>query len=163
MIECLAIMREILQEQRARVRHLDVKAASLAGFCATALTLNLTLGRPLLGEHFAGPAHAWVRDFFLGSTVMLAASALVAVIGVLRPLKTEDLDDEAIDSYADQPKVKAVPAELREKWLQSLGKMALADRQQGTSKATWSSVAAVLLALGIVGLMGQAFTLGIAT
>ena len=62
--QCLAIMAEVAEEQRDRNRHLDTKAGSIAGFAGTALTLNLTLGRPLLEQHFSTYpwAHGLIRD-----------------------------------------------------------------------------------------------------
>jgi hypothetical protein len=61
--QCLAIMAEVAEEQRDRNRHLDTKAGSIAGFAGTALTLNLTLGRPLLEQHFSTYpwAHGLIR------------------------------------------------------------------------------------------------------
>jgi hypothetical protein len=159
--QCLVILTFIAEEARNRNRHLDIKAGSVAGFAATALTLNLTLGRPLLLEHFNGPAHSWIRDFFLGSAVMFACAVFVTAIGVLRPMPTDDIDEAAIDAYADRPKATTPPAALREVWLQSMKTFAIADRASGDEKAKWSKWAARLLGLGIVGLLGEAFVLGV--
>jgi hypothetical protein len=163
--QCLAIMDEVANEQRGRNRHLDTKAGSIAGFAGTALTLNLTLGRPLLLQRFASPAwaHAVIRDAFLASAALFASGAIAAVVGVLRPTGTHDLDETAIDAYADRPKVITLPPQLRETWLQTVTAMALSDRRAGNAKALWSNVGVVLLVLGIVGLLVQAFTLGIAS
>jgi len=162
--QCLAVLGEVGTEQRDRSRHLDTKAASIAGFAGTALTLNLTLGRPLLLQHFTEHAwaHAVVRDAFIGSAMMFGLAAVAAIVGVLRPTGTEDLDEDAIDGYADRPKMITPPDELRETWLQTLSKMALADRKAGDSKAKWSTVGVTLLGLGVLGLLTQAVTLGIA-
>jgi hypothetical protein len=164
-IQCLSIMGEVANEQRGRNRHIDTKAGSVAGFAATALTLNLTLGRPLLQQRFAGSAwaHGLIRDAFLASAAMFAAAALVAVFGVLRPMSTDDLDETAIDGYADRPKVIIPPPQLRMTWLQTVSAMALADRKAGNTKAYRSNLAAIILVLGIAGLLVQAFTLGIAS
>ncbi len=163
--QCLAILGEVGEEQRGRSRHLDTKAASIAGFAGTALTLNLTLGRPLLQQHFAEYpwAHGVIRDAFIGSAVMFGLAALAAIVGVLRPSGTEDLEEEAIDAYADRPKVTTPPAELRETWLQTVAKMALADRKAGNGKAKWATIGVALLGLGIIGLLVQAVTLGVAS
>lgn len=163
--QCLAILSEVGEEQRGRSRHLDTKAASIAGFAGTALTLNLTLGRSLLQQHFADHswAHSVIRDAFIGSALMFGLAALSAIVGVLRPSGTEDLDEEAIDAYADRPKVIMPPPELRETWLQTVAKMALADRKAGNAKAVWATVGVALLGAGIVGLLIQAVTLGIAS
>jgi hypothetical protein len=163
--QCLTIIREVTDEQRGRNRHLDTKAGSIAGFSATALTLNLTLGRPLLLQPFGRSewAHGVIRDAFIAAAALFAAAALAAVVGVLRPTGTDDLDDTAIDAYADRPKVITPPSELRLTWLQTVAAMTLSDRKAGNAKARWSNVGVVLLALGIVGLLVQAVTLGIAS
>jgi hypothetical protein len=163
--QCLMIINEVANEQRGRNRHLDTKAGSIAGFSATALTLNLTLGRPLLLQPFraSGSAHGVIRDAFIASAALFAAAVLAAVVGVLRPTGTHDLDETAIDAYADRPKVITAPSKLRETWLQTLTAMALSDRKAGNTKARWSNVGVVLLALGILGLLVQAITLGIAS
>jgi hypothetical protein len=142
-----------------------MKAGSIAGFAGTALTLNLILGRPLLAQHFTKSpwAHGVIRDAFLASAVLFAVAALASVVGVLRPTGTDDLDEAAMDSYANRPKVTTPPQQLRETWLQTVTAMALSDRKAGDSKAEWSNVGVVLVALGIVGLLVQAVTLGIAS
>jgi hypothetical protein len=163
--QCLSIMAEVAEEQRERNRHLDTKAGSIAGFAGTALTLNLTLGRPLLEQHYGTYpwAHGLIRDAFIGSALMFAAAGVTAIGGVLRPARTKDLDEEAIDAYADRPKVITPPPELRETWLQTVVATALADRKAGNTKATWSNIGVVLLVLGIVGLLVQAATLAVAS
>jgi hypothetical protein len=120
---------------------LDTKAGSIAGFSGTALTLSLTLGRPLLQQRFAASAwaHGVIRDAFLASAVLFAAAAIAAVVGVLRPSGTHDLDETAIDAYADRPKVITPPQELRATWLQTVTAMALSDRKAGNAKVDASS------------------------
>lgn len=164
-VQCLAIMGEVANEQRGRNRHLDTKAGSIAGFAGAALTLNLTLGRPLLQQRFVSSAwaHGVIRDAFIASAALFAAAGLAAIVGVLRPAGTDDLDEVAIDAYADRPKVITPAPRLRETWLQTVTAMALSDREAGNAKALWSNVGVVLLALGIVGLLVQAVTLGIAS
>jgi hypothetical protein len=163
--QCLTIMAEVSDEQRERNRHLDTKAGSIAGFAGTALTLNLTLGRPLLQQHFHSHpwAHGVIRDAFITSAALFAAAGLTAVFKVLKPAPTDDLDEEAIDSYSNRPKMIMPPPELREKWLRTVTDMTLSDRKAGNAKAKWSEAVVVLLALGIVGLLTQAVTLGVAS
>lgn len=163
--QCLAILGEVAEEQRGRNRHLDTKAASIAGFAGTALTLNLTLGNPLLGRPFR--AHPWeqgvIRDAFIATAVLFAVAGVTALGGVLRPARTKDLDEAAIDAYGDRPKVITPPSELRETWLQTVVATTLADRKAGNAKATWSNVGVVMLVLGIIGLLVQAVTLAVAS
>jgi hypothetical protein len=102
-----------------------------------------------------------IRDFFLAAAVMFAAAAAVAVVGILKPQATEDLDETAIDGYAARPKVTTPPPELRVVWLQSSSRFALSARAVGDVKASRTDLAVLLLAGGIAGLIGQAFVLGV--
>ena len=81
--QCRAIMREVSAEQRARARHLDTKTGALAGFCATVLTLNVTLGQPLLKARLAPDAHSAIRILFLIASVLLALAAHTTASGAL--------------------------------------------------------------------------------
>jgi hypothetical protein len=94
--QCLSIMAEVAGEQRDRNRHLDTKAGSIAGFAGTALTLNLTLGRPLLEQRFGTYpwAHGLIRDAFIGSALLFAAAGVTAIGGVLHPVPPRPRPDK---------------------------------------------------------------------
>lgn len=160
---CLEIMAQVSEEQRSRARHLDTKTGTIAGFCATVLTLNVTLGRPLLAADLSPHAHSAIRIFFLIGSLSLAIAAFVAVAGVMRAMGVEDLTDEQIDAYSDRPKVTTPPEDLRMTWLRTMTDMTRSDRQAGNAKATRSDIAVAFLALGLVAVAGEAFTLFLAT
>jgi hypothetical protein len=157
--QCLAIMREVSAEQRARARHLDTKTGALAGFCATVLTLNVTLGQPLLKTKLAPDAHSAIRILFLIASLLLALAALIAVAGVLRPMGHEDLTEEQIDQYSDRPKVITPPEELRMTWLRTVTDMTISDRRAGGAKSIRSNAAVIALVMGLLAVAGEALTL----
>lgn len=162
-LQCLQIVREVSSEQRARGRHLDSKTGTLAGFAATALTLNATLGRPLLAADLPAFASAAVTVSFVVAVVALGAAAGVAVVGGLRPMGHDDLTEAEIDAYSDRPKVVTPAEDLRMKWLRTLTDITLSDRAAADAKARFAAVATVLLAVGLLGVLGQAVTLAVST
>jgi hypothetical protein len=157
--QCLEIMREVSAEHRARSRHLDTKTGTIAGFCATVLTLNVTLGRPLLTAKLSSDAHSAIRILFLVGSLALGAAAAAAVAGVLRPMGVDNLDVGQIDDYSNRPKVTTPPDELRMTWLRTLTEMTISERAAGNAKAFRSKLAVLLLVLGLVAVAGEAITL----
>lgn len=157
--ECLEILVDVRNQERARGRHLDTKTASLLGFSAVTLTLNVTLGSSLLQRALSQTWHNVARYSFLVAVVSLGLGAVVAVVGVLRPVGRNDISEKGIDAYADRPKVITPPDDLRETWLQTVASVALDDRRGNNFKADVSAVAALLLAIGVLGIVGQATTL----
>jgi hypothetical protein len=155
----LAIMHEVQAEQRARARHLDTKTGTLAGFCATVLTLNVTLGQPLLTAKLAPGAHSAIRILFLVASLLLGLAALIAVAGVLRPMGHDDLTKEQIDQYSDRPKVTTPPEQLRMTWLRTVTEVTMSDKAAGAAKAFWSTAAVIPLVLGLIAVAGEALTL----
>jgi hypothetical protein len=157
--ECLTIMNAVIAEQRARARHLDTKTGTIAGFCATALTLNVALGLPLLREDLGATGETLARLSFGIAVAALAIAAMVAVFGVMKPMDHDDLDEDGIDAYSNRPKVITPPEELRMTWLRTLTSMAISDRAAADAKSRRSTAAVVFLALGVLGIVGQAGTL----
>lgn len=159
-VQCIEIAREIIDEQRARNRHLDAKTGTLAGFSATVLTLNATLGRPLLQDpDLSARADVFVSACFAVTLLALTAAVVLAVLGVLSPKASTDLTEKQIDQYSDRPKVVTAPEALRLTWLRTLTDMAKSDRRVGNAKAKHANRAAKALATGLVGVAGQALTL----
>lgn len=156
-------MREVSAEPRARARHLDTKTGALAGFCATVLTLNVTLGQGLLNAKLGSGAHSAIRIEFLLASLLVGLAALVAVGGVLRPMGHDDLTEEQIDAYSDRPKVITAPADLRMTWLRTVTDVTISDRKAGGAKSFWSTIAVIPLVLGLLAVAGEALTLFVAS
>jgi hypothetical protein len=161
--QSLEIMREVSAEQRARARHLDTKAGTLAGFAGTVLALNAGLGGRLLSsddkDKLTDAAQHLIRIFLAVSTIALGLAAFAAVAGALRPMGHEDLNDLSIERYARRPKVVTDPHALRMTWLQTLARMTSSDRRAGAWKARSLMIAVSLLAVGLAGVAGQGLTL----
>lgn len=154
--QCLAIMQEVSQEQKARARHLDLKAGTLAGFCATILTLNVALNASLLGHGAAATPPLAFRILFFVAALALATAAIVAVVGVLKPMDHDDLTDEQIDAYSDRPKVTTPAPDLRMTWLRTVTEMTRSDRRAGNTKSTGINISVGFLAVGLICVAGQA-------
>jgi hypothetical protein len=157
--QLLEIMKDVSAEQRARARHLDTKTGTIAGFCATVLTLNVTLGQPLLKSKVAPFAHDVIRLLFLIGSIALGLAAVVAVAGVLRPMDHEDVTEEQIDAYSDRPKVITPPDDLRMTWLRTMTNFTISDRKAADAKSTRARWAAILLTVGLLAVAGEAITL----
>ena len=102
-----------------------------------------------------------VRDSFLASVTALAGAAAIALLGVLRPLGHRDLTEAQIDAYSDREKMNTPAEDLRETWLRTVTEMAISDRRANNFKSGMSMAAAILLAIGVVGVAAEAFTLGV--
>lgn len=154
--ECITIMNAVLAEQRERARHLDSKTGTLAGFCATTLTLNVVLGRELLGSDTGDLGNPIVAVCFAIAVVALTGALGLAVRGGLRPTGRSDLTEAQIDAYSDRPKVVTAPEDLRMRWLRTLTVMANSEREAGDQKAKSSKRSIGLLLIGAAGIAGEA-------
>lgn len=157
--QCLEIMREVGAEQRTRARHLDTKIGALAAFSGAALTLNTTLGRPLLDESLPRGGSVAVTVSFLVAVIGFGAAAATAIVGGLRPMDHFDLTEEQIDAYSDRPKVTTPASDLRMKWLRTVTDVAISDRAAADAKAKAAVAVTKLIAAGLIGVAGQAVTL----
>jgi hypothetical protein len=126
--EFLKIVGAIDDEARATGRHLDTKTAPIAGFAAVTLTLNATLGGPLLRAKLEGPWGAIAHtSYFLAVAALLVAGA-AAVVGGLAPERQDDVTPEFVRELAQRPAMTTDPEELRERWLVTLADIAVSDR-----------------------------------
>jgi hypothetical protein len=132
--QCLEILVDVRNQERAREQHLDTKTASLLGFSAVTLTLNVTLGSSLLRRALSHTWHDVARYSFLVAVVSLGLGAVVAVVGVLRSVGRHDISEEGIDAYADRPKVLTAPQDLRDTWLQTVASVTSMIAAGTTSK-----------------------------
>ena len=93
----------------------------------------------------------------------LSAAALVAILAILRPLKYLDYEESQIDELSDHPLLTTAPEVIRERRLITETKAVVDDRKVNTRKARRSTAASILLAVGLIGVAGQAITLGVAS
>lgn len=159
--ECLKIVEAISDEARATGRHLDLKTGQIAGFAAVALTLNATLGRPLLEEDLSLVWELVAHASFFVAVAALLVSAAAALFGVIAPKQQLDLSRRFIRELAAEPAMRTDPQELRERWLATLSAIAVSDRQANRNRVRAMRTSLVFLAVGLLGVAGQALTLGV--
>lgn len=159
--ECLKIVEAIDDEARATGRHLDTKTGPIAGFAAVTLTLNSTLGAPLLKDKLEAPWEAIAHASFFLSVAALLIAAAAAVVGGLAPKQQDDVTPEFVRELAQRPAMTTDPEELRERWLVTLADIAVSDRLANRTRVRAMRVAVVALGVGLIGVAGQALTLGV--
>jgi hypothetical protein len=155
----LLIAQDAVADERERGRALDTKAASLVGATGLILSLNVTLGRPLLSEHF-GPIGRWlVRLSFLLAVVALLLALLVGIIGVLAPQEYRGLRRRQIRAFNSEETQAMSRLHVHIAMLGALDAILHQDRPVNDCKARLTSMVAFLLAVGFIGVAGEALTL----
>ncbi len=160
MIECLKIVEAISDEARATGRHLDIKTGPVAGFAAVALTLNATLARPLLASDLGDRWEVVAEVSFWVTTSGLLLSAAAALFGVIAPKQQLDVSREFIRELAAKGAMRTHPEVLRERWLATLADTAVDDRNANRKRVRSMRAALAFLGVGLLGVAGQALTLG---
>jgi hypothetical protein len=156
----LPIVRDVLAEERARSRHLDQKAGAFSGFTAIALSLEAGLAPNAYGGELLNcAAKAVFTVAFILAIGSLLGAAGIAILGVLAPQPHPGVTDEQIDGYSDRPKVTTDPADLRISELRTLTEVAIGDRKAYDKKARRLTYASIALAIGVLGISGQAVTI----
>jgi hypothetical protein len=158
----LPIARDILNEERARARHLDQKGGALAGFTAISISLEAGLAPTAYdGKLLDCQSEIVFTAMFVLAIASLLAAAGLAILGVLSPKDQWGVTDEQIDAYSDRPKVITPPDDLRMAELRTLTEIAKRDRQTVDGKADFLKYASLALGLGVLGIAGQALTIAL--
>jgi hypothetical protein len=152
----------VLEDERARGQNLDTKTASLAAFSGTILALDATLGQGLLRRDLGGVGDALLPVFFLIAASALVIAAGVAVVGVLRPQRYLGIEESQLKEFARFPLLGETKAKIQGRTLLTLSDDVIpVERERNDNKASLTKVSAIALAVGLVGIAGQAFTLGL--
>jgi hypothetical protein len=153
---------KLISDERERGRALDTKTAQLATFSGTILTLDVALGAFAFRSHLGSLAEVLLPIFFLITAAGLLASAGFAVAGVLRPQKFLSIDREAVKGFAHHPLISSDQTFIRGRLLTSVTEDQLPrERQRNDGKVRWTKWAAIALLVGLVGIAGQAATIGL--
>jgi hypothetical protein len=156
----LPIARDILEEERARARHLDQKGGALAGFTAISISLEAGLAPTAYdGKLLDCQSEAVFTVMFALAIGSLLTAAALAILGVLSPKDQWGVTDEQIDAYSDRPKVITPVEDLRMAELRTLTEIARRDRRTVDKKAQFLKFASLALGLGVLGISGQALTI----
>jgi hypothetical protein len=156
------IAEDVLADERTRGQNLDTKTAALATFSGTILALDATLGQGLFRRDLGCVGDTLLPIFFLIAATALVVAAGVAVIGVLRPQKYLKLEEHELRSFARFPMLAETTSAIQGRMLRTLTDHVIpAERSRNDGKATLSKVSAISLGIGLVGVAGQAVTLGL--
>ena len=83
--ELFRIVQRLLEDERSRGQTLETKTSTLAGFTGAILALTAGFGRDLLRLDLGRGGDVVFAVFFTVAVAALAAGAILAVFGVLRP------------------------------------------------------------------------------
>lgn len=156
----LEIATATVEDERERGRSLDAKAASVTAFVGVVLSLNATLGRPLLNAKLGDTGDLLVRIFFIIAVVALLLGASAAVVAVFRPQGYRGLGRQQLQRFAEPQTQAMTKLAVHQAMLGALADILNTDRPVNDSKATALKFAAFFIAVGLTGVAGEALTLG---
>jgi hypothetical protein len=158
----LELATDALRDERERGRQLDAKTGALATFSGAILVLDVTLGRQVLTEDFGDVAEIILPICFLLAAVALLVASALSVFGVLRPQSYLALKSSQVRRFARYPLVTQDETRIRGNLLLTVGDNLLPrERSRNNRKVKLVKAAAVSLLIGLIGVAGQALTLGI--
>jgi hypothetical protein len=157
----LSFLRDVaFADESERQRNLDTKAGTLAGFVVVALSLEVGLGASVLVEEsLPCGARALFIAFLAVSVLALAASGLAALLGVLLPKDYLALEADQIMEMATRAEMQRPPNEVREMQLATMAQIVAEAQAADDQKAKQLRRASIALAVGLVAIAAQAFTL----
>jgi hypothetical protein len=157
----LEIATAAVDDERERGRGLDAKAASLTAFAGLTLSINATLGRPLLDRELGSVGDDLVASAFLLSTVGLLAAVLAALYAVVRPQKYRGLHREQLARFSESEAQAMTKLAVQQAMLGALKDIISQDRPLNDRKAKALKLAGYLIAVGVFGVAGEAVTLAL--
>jgi hypothetical protein len=158
----LGFAEDVLADERTRGQNLDSKTASLATFSGTILALDATLGAGLLRRSLGCVGDILVPLFFLVTAGALLIAAAVAVCGVLIPQRYLGIETAQVSDFASRGWVTADRTEVQGRVLMTVSNLLVpAERARNERKASLTKTSAVCLGVGLIGIAGQAITLGV--
>ncbi len=110
--QLLGLVQRFMEDERARGQALDAKTSTLAGFSGAILALTATLGAALFDRDLGAIAPA-VQALFCAAIVALAAAAILAVAGVLRPQPHLGVSMEDIRRFPEFPLIGTNKVEIQ--------------------------------------------------
>lgn len=156
--ELFKIVQQLVAEERARGHNLEAKTSTLAGFTGAILAVTAGLGRDVLEIDLGGVGDPLFRAFFLITVLALGIGAVLAVLGVLRPQHRLAVAAGEMKQFAELPLIADPPMKIHGRMIKSLAEGFEAERRVNDRKAKLTHYAAVALAVGLVGLVGEALT-----
>jgi hypothetical protein len=153
----------LLDDERARGRNLEAKTSTLAGFTGAILALTAGLGRELSRLELGAVGDPLSRAFFLVAVLALATSALIAVIGVLRPQEHLGVTRSQLRRFSQFPLLATPRVEIQGNMIATVVASFESERDLNDRKARYTHHAALALGIGLLGVTAEAVTIVIAT
>jgi hypothetical protein len=157
------IVQGLLAEERARGHTLEAKTSTLAGFTGAILALTAGLGRDLSALDLGRVGDTVFRGFFLLAVLALATSAVIAVLGVLRPQERLGITRSQLREFSKFPLLDTPPVEIRGNMITTFVDAFDREREINDRKAKLTFYAAVGLGIGLFGVTGEAVTVALAS
>lgn len=157
------IAQGLLEDERNRGRNLEAKASTLAGFTGAILALTAGLGRDLADLDLGSIGGTVFRGFFLLAVLALGTSAVIAVLGVLRPQERLGIKRAQLRQFAKFPLISTPPVEIQGSMIATMVEAFDRERAVNDQKAKLTYYAALGLGIGLVGVTGEAVTVALAT
>jgi hypothetical protein len=151
----------IFDDERSRGGVLSTKAATLAGFSGTILSLVSGLGRDIFKMDHGSVRNVSVHVLFVVSVTALAAAVVFAIFGVLRTQVRLLVDSDQIIAFAGPPWTSADPVDIEGNMLASLGLALKEERRLNDRKARFTDRAALALLTGLLAVASQALFLAL--
>lgn len=159
--ELLRIAETTVEDERARGRALDNKAASLVGFTGLILAAETALTKTLFGAELGSVGTVIARGAFFLSMLALLCSAAIAVAGVMMPQKYRGLGRDEIRAFRNPESQAMSELEVRQSMLGAVDAILWQDRPVNDFKAKLIKRVAVGLLVGFAGLAAQGLTIAL--
>jgi hypothetical protein len=157
--ELFQIVGRLVDDERSRGQGLETKTSTLAGFTGAILALTATLGRDLLKLDMGSVGDVAQGALFAVAVSALAAGSVIAVLGVLRPQQRLAVARSELRRFAEFPLLATPPVEIQGRMIITLVDALENERRVNDRKANLSRWAGFALAVGLLGVAGQAITM----
>ncbi len=158
--QLLGLVQRFMEDERARGQALEAKTATLAGFSGAILALTATLGAALFDRDL-GVVEPVVQALFIAGVVMLAAAAVLAVGGVLRPQPQLSVSTEELQRFPELPLIAASKLDIQGEMLATTVDAIAFERAVNDRKASRTTHAARALVAGYAAVAAMAVILAL--
>jgi hypothetical protein len=155
----LETVRDFLKAEDSRTQSLVGRGSGLAGFSGLVVSLSGLIARDLIGTS----SETWVRyvaSAFLGAAlVLLVATIVVVVLGILWPRSYDTIAMEEIERYPYPEFVCEEKVMIQGRTMRGLVTALASERKRNARKARWLKWAYGLLMVGLISVSAAVGTL----
>jgi hypothetical protein len=156
--ELFGIVQRLLEDERSPGQTLETKTSTLAGFTGAILALTAGFGRDLLRLDLGRVGDVVFAVVFAVAVAALAAGAILAVFGVLRPQERLAISRAEIRHFSQFPLIATAPMEIQGRMINTLVVAFERERQVNDRKARLTQLAALALVIGLLSVACEALT-----